>query len=83
MDEYIKRADALEAIRRWCGDCGGAIEAVLSVPAVHEKWVPMYRSGMKVDRGYVSTCCDMWAARKSPYCPHCGAKMDGGGKARG
>lgn len=49
-----------------------------SAPVVHEKWVPMYRSGVKVDRGYVSTCCDMWAARKSPYCPHCGAKMDGG-----
>lgn len=34
MAEYIKRADALEAIRKWCGDCGSAIEAVLSVPAV-------------------------------------------------
>ena len=33
MDEYIKRADAMEAIRKWCGDCGSAIEAVLSVPA--------------------------------------------------
>lgn len=30
MAEYIKRADALEAIRKWCGDCGSAIEAVLS-----------------------------------------------------
>lgn len=29
MDEYIKREDALEAIRKWCGDCGRAIEAVL------------------------------------------------------
>jgi hypothetical protein len=178
MDEYIKRADALEAIRKWCGDCGSAIEAVLSVPAArgwepdgvtnllrdvvrgakpgtpfvqeyaidlqdqqldtdvacdfvaaemgvyvktvleenhqlfsvrrderipdlayircavslqpggqedadnndgHGKWVPMYRSGVKVERGYVSTCCDMWAERKSPYCPRCGARMDGRG----
>lgn len=39
MDEYIKRADALEAIRRWCGDCGSAIEAVLSVPAARG-WEP-------------------------------------------
>lgn len=39
MDEYIKRADALEAIRKWCGDCGSAIEAVLSVPAARG-WEP-------------------------------------------
>lgn len=38
MDAYIKRADALEAIRKWCGDCGSAIEAVLSVPAAHGRW---------------------------------------------
>lgn len=39
MDEHIKRADALEAIRKWCGDCGSAIEAVLSVPAARG-WEP-------------------------------------------
>lgn len=39
MAEYIKRADALEAIRKWCGDCGSAIEAVLSVPAARG-WEP-------------------------------------------
>lgn len=39
MAEYIKRADALEAIRKWCGDCGSAIEAVLSVPAARG-WDP-------------------------------------------
>lgn len=49
-----------------------------SAPVVHGKWVPMYRSGVKVERGYVSTCCDMWNNRKSDYCPNFGAKMDGG-----
>lgn len=39
MDEYVKRADVLEAIRKWCGDCGSAIEAVLSVPAARG-WEP-------------------------------------------
>jgi hypothetical protein len=39
MAEYIKRADAMEAIRKWCGDCGSAIEAVLSVPAARG-WEP-------------------------------------------
>ena len=45
---------------------------------VHGRWVTHYRSGTTVDEGYVSTCCDMWNNRKSDYCPHCGAKMDGG-----
>ena len=48
-----------------------------SAPVVHGKWATMYRSGVKVERGYVSTCCDMWAERKSPYCQYCGARMDG------
>ena len=46
--------------------------------AVHGRWVTHYRSGTTVAEGYVSTCCDMWNNRKSDYCPHCGAKMDGG-----
>lgn len=61
-------------------DAKKAVEAaktVGAVPVSHGKWVPMYRSGVKVERGYVSTCCDMWAERKSPYCPQCGARMDG------
>lgn len=47
-------------------------------PVVHGRWVTHYRSGTPVAEGYVSTCCDMWNKRKSPYCPNCGAKMDGG-----
>lgn len=47
-------------------------------PVVHGRWVTHYRSGTPVAKGYVSTCCDMWNNRKSNYCPHCGAKMDGG-----
>lgn len=46
-------------------------------PVVHGRWVTHYRSGTTVAEGYVSTCCDMWAERKSPYCPQCGARMDG------
>ncbi len=47
-------------------------------PVVHGRWVTHYRSGTPVAEGYVSTCCDMWNNRKGDYCPHCGAKMDGG-----
>lgn len=54
------------------------IPAADVAPVVHGRWVTHYQSGTPVADGYVSTCCDMWNNRKSDYCPHCGAKMDGG-----
>ena len=53
---------------------GGSVE-----PVRHGRWVKQYRSGIPVDKGYVSSCCDMWSDRKSNYCPNCGAKMDADG----
>lgn len=52
---------------------------VLVVAFWHGRWVKQYRSGIPVDKGYVSSCCDMWSDRKSNYCPNCGAKMDADG----
>lgn len=84
MDEYIARNTA----KRWLAFAVGTgvsttetidqIPAADVAPVVHGRWVTHYRSGTPVAEGYVSTCCDMWNKRKSPYCPNCGAKMDGG-----
>ena len=41
------------------------------------QWQKHYKSGTTVSDGFVSSCCDMWNERETPYCPHCGAKMDG------
>ena len=85
MAEYIERRTAIEHLNVWRGGCGSAEECILAEPAadvapvVHGRWVTHYRSGTPAAEGYVSTCCDMWNKRKSPYCPNCGAKMDGGG----
>lgn len=43
----------------------------------HGQWQKHYKSGTTVSDGFVSSCCDMWNERKTSYCPHCGAKMDG------
>ena len=43
----------------------------------HGQWQKHYRSGITVSDGFVSSCCDMWNERKTPYCPNCSAKMDG------
>ena len=74
MDECIKRADALE---KWCGDCGSAIEAVLSVPAA-QRWTegqtmaepkkPFYRQ----KKWKLGNSMGWW---NIPYCPHCKRKL--------
>lgn len=38
-------------------------------------WRKFYSSGVVVDSGVVSSCCDMWNDRETPYCPYCGRKM--------
>lgn len=40
-------------------------------------WYTQYRSGTPVEKGVVSSCCDMWNERKTAFCPHCGTKMKG------
>lgn len=93
MAEYIKREAAVKSVLRMRKpENSVAQNRMLSIiqmdmlklpaadvaPVVHGRWVTHYRSGTPVAEGYVSTCCDIWKKRKSPYCPHCGAKMDGG-----
>ena len=51
-----------------------------AVEVVHGQWI-MYLDGDSImpDRFYrCSECCDRGWGRKWPYCPNCGAKMDGG-----
>lgn len=94
MDEYIDRANLIARIEYYVTHTpegngehyaySVVLNEVLNLPdadvapVVHGRWVTHYRSGTPVAEGYVSTCCDIWKKRKSPYCPHCGAKMDGG-----
>lgn len=42
---------------------------------VHGEWSDRYKSGIKVEKGAVATCCDMWNDRRSDFCPNCGADM--------
>lgn len=84
MAEYIDRENYCENIchcsNEYCDRVSCPIwkaPAADVAPVVHRRWVTHYRSGTAVAEGYVSTCCDMWNNRKSDYCPHCGARMDG------
>ena len=46
------------------------------VPVVHGKWMP-FHSEAAGDIQYCSAC-EIGFDAKTDYCPHCGAKMDGG-----
>lgn len=80
MAEYIERKVALAAIRERCAPCGEGIEALKSVPAAD---VAPVRYGEWIEDDYAynrcSACGWEWDDREyvTPYCPNCGARMDG------
>jgi hypothetical protein len=48
-----------------------------AVPVVRGRWVDTYKSGYHPQNCDICSACDCWSARKSAYCPNCGARMDG------
>ena len=49
------------------------------VPVVHAKWIKHYIKIGNFDWKYKCSMCGKFNKQYSPpYCPHCGAKMDGG-----
>lgn len=92
-DEYISREKTLALLkslgsrdyRREKGTIQDAIKMISSsaytpaadvAPVVHAKWVP-FHSQAAGDIQYCSAC-EVGFCGKTDYCPHCGAKMDGG-----
>lgn len=85
MAEYIEREAALHAILgepteshypSWYAERIKALPATDVVPVVHGKWMP-FHSEAAGDIQYCSAC-EIGFDAKTDYCPHCGAKMDGG-----
>ena len=80
--EYIKREDALNAIRKspisnmgtriFCIDAIADIPAADVVEQKHGKWMEI-RKGV-IPSGYCSEC-EIWN-RVTAYCPNCGAQME-------
>lgn len=93
MADYIEREAAIEATKEhWC-DCARALETIMNIPAenvapvVHGMWKILRDD--KISRSVACTACNdvfYYAKRgqlnidKMPYCPSCGAKMDGDSK---
>ena len=89
MGEYIKRTDALNALKIARGYCPCAYDEIKRLPAEdvapvrHGRWIkPVPMDG--------EPCCSECKAEQPwfygygyyepDYCPNCGARMDGGDK---
>ena len=91
MDEYIKREEAIEAVKHaWAKGLEPSqyleiIPAADVAPVRHGRWICI-RKGYEeyecsVCHGMDSNCSDYYAdhvVTEQEYCPFCGAKMDGG-----
>ena len=83
MDEYIKRANAIEAVRHAWAKGLEPVQYLEIIPAAdvapvrHGQWI----YDKKAQRPYCSVCKGyFYGATNSPmsYCPNCGTKMDEG-----
>ena len=58
------------------------VPTVDAVEVVHGRWLPMYNVdwiyGKEWLTDYICTQCGGLNKKKSPYCPNCGSRMDGG-----
>jgi hypothetical protein len=88
MDDYISR-EAFKGKYLCCGYLPEMPEkefdefpAADVAPVRHGRW-EMRPTGMETDTGpeykaYCTVCNEPNKQYQPPYCPHCGAKMDGG-----
>lgn len=85
MDEYIKREDALEIIKRTSGDYATAFAEICKIPAADIP--PIVYGQWKQDADgdwYCTNCGEVVAIYDNgrertylkPYCPNCGAYMN-------
>ena len=93
MAEYIEREAALRVVsgqssltmtRSSLIDSIGKLPAADVAPVVHGRWVVRFDGPYKRRRCYCSHCGKhngvggIAQNQEKPYCPNCGAKMDGG-----
>ena len=80
--EYIERNDALDIVKRTCGDYATAFSEIRKLtaadvaPVRHGYWVKEKRDVLI--HWHCSACkeCYYLDMPNAKYCPHCGAKMD-------
>lgn len=77
MTEYVEREATMEIVKRTSGDYAAAWSEIRKLPAAD---VEPVRHGRWLYDGQCSECGEYDAVDPfgSKFCPHCGARMDGG-----
>ena len=83
MDEYIKKEDAMEIVKRTSGDYAAAFSEIRKLPAAdvapvrHGRWIEKdkYSFGTFYDCTICGNCI-LDSGHSWNYCPNGGAKMD-------
>ena len=89
MDEYIKREAAINELmndapeqvgysREDAADCIRYMDAADVAPVRHGRWKCNKPCPVCGGDRFEGLDADIWADWEPPYCPNCGAKMDGG-----
>lgn len=85
MNDYISRKDAVEWFMAFIHMDENAISAdtvvtdlKYAIPAADVEPVRHGTWNGKTLSTFVCSCCGRYSLLQTNYCPHCGAKMDGG-----
>ena len=84
MDEYIKREEAMNIAFKSPFFSDSLMEEIMAIPAAdvapvkHGRWKCNKPCPVCGGDRFEGLDADIWADWAPPYCPNCGAKMDGG-----
>lgn len=84
MDEYIEREEAMHIAFKSPFFSDALMEEMNAIPAAdvapvrHGRWECGKPCPVCGGDRFEGLDADIWADWKPPYCPNCGAKMDGG-----
>lgn len=84
MDEYIKREEAMNIAFKSPFFSDSLREEIMAIPAAdvapvrHGRWKCNKPCPVCGGDRFDGLDADIWADWEPPYCPNCGAKMDGG-----
>ena len=85
MDDLISRQAAIDAVEEYFGDLPivvhyDMLQLIKKLPSAERRGRWKFNiddKGWSWDEPYVCDQCGKWNGIETPYCPHCGAKMDG------
>ncbi|WP_258107193.1 hypothetical protein [Christensenella minuta] len=77
IKEYINQSDLTNREKMTLHIAISNIPSTAAAPEVHGRWGEIYDPYGELEE-WIHGECGRCSKEKSPYCPNCGARMDGG-----